>query len=128
MGGHADVLLGMVFSRDGQLLATGSYDGTIRVWDVQAAADHKQFLIDSASDDSEMINFNEIFIDDDGWAIYPNDGGSPLRLMWVPEMHRKSIYWNHPCCVCVMGHNCRKETLLGLGEFVHGKDWVKCMT
>ena len=118
----------MVFSGDGRLLATASVDCTVRVWDLQAAADHKQILINSASDNSGIANFNEVFIDDDRWAMCPTSrGGSPLRLMWVPEMHRKSLYWDHPCCVCVVGFNIQKETLLDLKKFVHGKDWVECM-
>jgi len=131
LGGHADSRLldrGMVFSGDGRLLATTLVDHTVRVWDlVRAAADHKQILINSASDNSAVTNFNEVSIDDDGWAMCPTSrGGSPLRLMWIPEMYRKSIYWDHPCCARVVGH-LQKETLLDLKKFVHGKDWVKCM-
>jgi WD40 repeat protein len=34
--GHADQVMGAVFSPDGERVATASYDGTARVWDVKS--------------------------------------------------------------------------------------------
>jgi len=121
LGGHTYDITCIAFSRDGQRLATTSNDHTIRTWDIQAAEAHKQ-----TSDSSELPNFNEVFIDNDGWATYTSRGGLPLRLMWIPDTHRWPIYF--PTSVCEMGGNYRKETRLNLEKFVHGKDWVMCKT
>ena len=123
LGGHAGILKGMAFSRDGQLLATTSEDRTIRIWDLLAAADHKQALVDS--DNPETVNFNEAFIDDDGWAVCTNDRGRlPLRLLWIPEMHRKTLH--RPVSVSVVVRDPQMETLLDLEKFVYGKEWGGC--
>ncbi len=112
----------MAFSTDGQFLTTTSNDRTIRVWDLQAAAEGKQVLIDSISNDLEIANFDEALIDHDGWAICMNShGGSPLRLMWIPEMHRQTLH--RPSNVCAVGR--QKQTRLNLKNCVYGKDWVK---
>lgn len=125
LGGHAGILKGMAFSRDGRLLATTSEDRTIRIWDLLAAADHKQVLIDS--DNAETANFDEAFIDDDGWAVCPStQGRSPLRLLWIPEMHRKTLH--RPVSVSVVVRDRQMETLLDLEKFVYGREWVRCKT
>lgn len=122
LAGHQNFVNHMAFSNDGRFLATTSDDHTIRVWDIQAAVDHKQAVVDS---DPGISNFNEAVIDDDGWAIgWASDDGLPLRLMWIPEMHRESLH--RPASVCVVGCDPRKETRLDLKDFFHGRDWVKC--
>ena len=40
MPGHAGSVLDVAFSPDGALLATGSADSMIRIWDVAAIATH----------------------------------------------------------------------------------------
>ena len=42
--GHTEAVLTITFSPDGNTLASGSSDDTVRLWDV-AKADHKQTLI-----------------------------------------------------------------------------------
>ena len=119
---HTDLVTSVTFSRDGQFFATTSHDRTVRIWDLQAAAEHKHDS-GSSSSDMEIANFDEARIDNDGWAICMNSrGGSPLRLMWIPEMHRQTLH--RPSNVCVVG--CQKQTRLDLKNYVHGKDWVKC--
>ena len=125
MLGHADDTKGIAFSNDGQFLATTSRKCTIRVWNLQAAMERKRNLLNSTSDDSELINFDEAEVDKDGWAVCTNGHGHiPLRrLMWVPGNLRLALH--RPSNVGAVSG--QKETRLGLENFVHGKDWVKCM-
>jgi len=124
LASHTSYVTKMAFSPDGQFLATTSNDRTIRVWDLQAAAEGKRVVIDSASNGLEIANFDEALIDNDGWAICMSSrGGSPLRLMWIPEMHRQTLH--RPSNVCAVGP--QKQTRLDLKNHVHGKDWVECI-
>ena len=113
LAGHQNFVNRMSFSNDGQFLATTSDDHTIRIWDIT-----------NFDSDPGIGNFNEAVIDDDGWAICASGDGLPLRLMWIPEMHRESLH--RPASVCVVGRDPRKETRLDLENFVHGRDWVNC--
>ena len=116
LAGHLDDVNRMAFSRDGRFLATTSEDYSVRIWDVDLAAARAKH---TASD----INFDEVFIDNDGWAMCTtNHGKSPLRLMWIPEVHRETLC--RPSNVCVVGR--QPQTRLDLRRFVHGRDWVKC--
>jgi len=129
LGGHTSYITSMEFSRDGLLLATtSSNDFTVRIWDMQAAAEHEQAVIDSSvADVCELPNLNEAFIDDDGWVTCPSRrGGPPLRLTWIPETHRGFLYL--PISVCKVVRCGQRGTGLDLGEFVHGKDWAMCKT
>jgi len=123
LAGHANHMNIMAFSRDGRFLASTSNDHTIRVWDLQVAAERKNTCINKTSDEPEITELSDdTFIDSDGWALCIDDRGrSPFRLMWVPEIHRAFI--PRPSSVFAGVSN---ETWLDLGRFVHGKDWVKC--
>ena len=126
LGGHTGYLNRFAFSKNGQFLATPSDDHTIRIWDLRAAVEHKQTLIDFVSDDSGLPNVNEAFIDNDGWVVCRSKRHGPLlRLIWLPEVHRSSLHLSVSASVVVVsGHE--KETLLDLESFVHGRGWVKC--
>jgi WD40 repeat protein len=41
--GHADFVISVAFSPDGQMLASGSYDKTIKLWDVQSGQEVRTF-------------------------------------------------------------------------------------
>ena len=117
LAGHLDDVNRMAFSRNGRFLATTSEDYSVRIWDLEAAAHAKHFT-HSASETT--VNFNEVLIDNDGWAT--SHGRSHLRLIWIPEVHRESL--RRPSNVCVVGR--QTQTQLDLRSFFHGKDWVKC--
>ena len=124
LASHLDDVSRMSFSRDGLFLATTSADYTVRVWNLKAAVENKLVFMHSASDTSGPTNFDETVIDNDGWAIRTRSHGrSPLRLMWIPEIHRESLHRSSN--MCVVGRE--MEIRLDLTNFVHGKDWVKCI-
>ncbi|MEX5634200.1 protein kinase domain-containing protein [Parafrankia sp. FMc2] len=53
LAGHLEAVTGLVFSPDGKLLVTYSYDGSARLWDATASGENAQPLavLGSASDD-----------------------------------------------------------------------------
>jgi len=127
LAGHTDYINCMALSRDGRLLVTTSRDFSVRIWNIQTAMKHKQVVIDSASDSSELPNLDEAFVDDDGWATCPSSrGGSPLRLMWIPETYQKSLQLPISVGEVVSDHG--KKAQVNLERFVHGKDWAMCKT
>jgi len=125
LAGHLDTLHRFALSTDGQYLATPSRDRTIRIWDLRAALKRKQLLIGSASDNSEVINLDECWIDSDGWFA-PTNGVDhqqlQRRLFWVPSIQRSGLC--RPSNVCVIG---QKETWLDIENFVHGEKWDECL-
>jgi len=119
LAGHVNDLYQFAFSRDGKYLTTPSRDRMLRIWDIPAALRQKQ-LVDSKS---EIVNFDNTWIDIDGWAICTNaNGGTPSRLICVPEIHRNRMC--RPSNVCVVGGHV--QTRLDFTNFVHGKNWTKC--
>ena len=123
LAGHLETVWRMSFSPDGRFLATTSHDRTLRMWDLQAAESRKRSSSSNTnSDDSwDIPGFtDETYIDPDGWAICRNgsEGGPLLRLMWLPEMHRGSLY--RPSNVFVVGRG--PKTRLDLGRFAHGEN------
>ena len=122
LGGHVARVNGLAFSMDGRHLVTTSNDHTIRIWNIPTAMDRK-VLINTASEDTEVTYFSDdTFFDSDGWAICQSNRSGPLRLIWVPELHRATI--SRPSSQFVV---IPKDILqLDLGSFVRGKDWTKC--
>ncbi|KAJ6561956.1 hypothetical protein B0H19DRAFT_1026780 [Mycena capillaripes] len=81
--GHSDTLTCLEFSRDGNLLFSGSKDGTVRMWDVRD-------LKTGSTASSDPMELGEDYgIDSQGWILDP-DG---TRLLWVPEVERKRMCW-----------------------------------
>ena len=54
--GHTDSVLGLAFSRDGRLLASASYDRTVRIWD--ATSGHLQHTLQDHSDSVYAVAFS----------------------------------------------------------------------
>ena len=66
--GHLDKVWSVVFSPDGSRLATGSYDATVRVWDVASTT---VLLCYDSGTHNQIIDFG-----DDSTRIVVN--GAPL--------------------------------------------------
>ena len=121
LAGHLDVVMNMAFSSSGQLLASTSMDDTIRIWNIHGAAVRSQAFINSPPNNLDtVINWD---IDEHGWLTC--NYGPPLRLIWIPELHRKLL--RRPSNVCVVDQRGTVATHLDLEFYhAHGREWTKC--
>jgi WD40 repeat protein len=98
--GHTNNVRSVAFFPDGKRIMSASWDGTIRVWDV-----------DLLEERGEM----------DGWQVKKVDeywifGPKGERLFWTP------LPFRHTRNTLVIGE-CQK---IDFSNFVHGDEWVKC--
>jgi len=97
----------VAFSQDGQWIASGSHDNTIRVWNAAAEMGI-----------AKQVDFtDQSMIDNEGWIC----GNKGELLTWIPQIHRLSLH--RPSNIWVSGEH---ETLLDLSSFVHGPNWATC--
>ncbi|KIM25035.1 hypothetical protein M408DRAFT_226597 [Serendipita vermifera MAFF 305830] len=101
-------VMSVTFSLDGRKLASGSSDGTVRVWDLG---------IDDTISSTGLIATNTSE-EKDGWVLGPK---SEL-LFWVPHELRKGL--------CLPGRMVLASpfpiTELDFSAFVHGESWIQC--
>jgi len=126
LGGHSESLKCLEFSEDGWLLAGLSHNRTLRIWDLHNTTEaHDQAALNTAPDNAHMeISYitDGTSLDAHGWITRTGDsGGSTVRLLWIPDVHRPSLSWSRS--VLMLG---REETRLNLKRFVNGEEWVKC--
>jgi WD40 repeat protein len=98
--GHSESVTSVAFFPDGKQIMSASYDGTIRVWDVELLEER-----------GEM----------DGWQMKRRDGN------WIfgPKGERlfcSPLPFRHTRNTLVIGE-CPK---IDFSNFVHGDEWVKC--
>ncbi|QRV82834.1 Vegetative incompatibility protein HET-E-1 [Ceratobasidium sp. AG-Ba] len=103
---HTDWVKSIACSPDGRLVASGSYDGSIRVWDW-----HK--LISKPQRDRHWWT-----VDADGWVV----GHDSSLLFWVPPDLRTGLKW--PQSVGIIQE--RGEWELDLSGAYIGREWTKC--
>ena len=80
--GHTDRIHSMTFSPDGNTLVTGSYDGTVRLWDV---ATHRQIGAPLAGHDGEIYS---VAFSPDGKVVASGADDGMVRL-WDVATHRQ---------------------------------------
>ena len=80
--GHTDRIHSMAFSPDGNTLVTGSYDGTVRLWDVAA---HRQIGAPLAGHDGKIYS---VAFSPDGKAVASGADDGMVRL-WDVATHRQ---------------------------------------
>jgi WD40 repeat protein/uncharacterized caspase-like protein len=94
ISGHTDEITAVNFSADGKLLATTSFDGTIKIWDVSAAATGKVELARTLSEMAMPVE--SAAFSDDGRALAVSGGntvgvwelntGAALRTINIPAV------------------------------------------
>ncbi|MFI5586323.1 WD40 repeat domain-containing protein [Amycolatopsis sp. NPDC051758] len=80
--GHTDALFSARFSPDGKTLATGSMDGTVRLWDVEATTSRKTLALSGPA-----AGLGDIHFTPDGSTIMAAAG-------WAPGVGQQVAFWN----------------------------------
>ena len=82
LAGHADEVHSVAFSRDGKILASGSLDGTVRLWD---AATHRQI---GSPLTGHTGGVNSVAFSPDGKILASGSDDDTVRL-WDAATHRQ---------------------------------------
>jgi hypothetical protein len=75
--GHSEEVNAVVFSPDGQLVASASWDSTVRVWET-ATGHCRSVLVD------QPLTISHIAFSLDGRTLHTNSGDIPLPLDLIP--------------------------------------------
>jgi WD40 repeat protein len=108
--GHTSYICGLTFSFDGEKLASGSWDGQLRIWNTADLLGHSQLSVEGSPDETHIKN---------GWAV--SEIGD--LLFWVPRDHRGGLF--SPRNITVMeGEGI--PTQLDLTRFRYRESWTEC--
>jgi len=86
--GHTDSVIQVAFSNDGQYVATGSYDGTVRIWTPQDGA--LVHALDGPSKEVEWISWHP-----KGHAILAGSTDTMAWMWWAPTGKLMQIFAGH---------------------------------
>lgn len=86
--GHSDSVSQVAFSHDGKYAATGSYDGTVRIWDPQSGA-----LVHSLDGPSKEVEW--ILWHPKGHAILAGSADTMAWMWWAPTGKLMQIFAGH---------------------------------
>jgi len=124
-------VISVVFSPDGLFVASGSYDGSVKLWTVPTtfirlpAAVHK--ITEKAPNEAGFlyrrgcpILSDGSYIDQDGW-MRDSRGEDSRRLFWVPHVNRVGFWWPRNTAVIA-----RTVTKIDFSRFAHGENWAEC--
>ncbi|KAG8792948.1 hypothetical protein FRC12_004393 [Ceratobasidium sp. 428] len=103
--GHTRSVQALAFSPDGELVASGSYDGSIRIWDARPG--------------SILSGENEWRLGSKGWVTATN--GKDL-LLWVPPEFRNDL--SRPPNLAVI--STKKSLVLDFNGLAKGNYWHEC--
>jgi WD40 repeat protein len=115
MRGHTDSVMSVAFSPDGERIASGSYDETIRVWDARTGSTTADKFTSSTVDlgtDAITLPYAQ-----ESWVRGPNQE----LIMWVPPEYRFCLQLPPRYIVIASA-----RVIVDMSHFVHGTDWVKC--
>ncbi|KAJ7613199.1 quinon protein alcohol dehydrogenase-like superfamily [Roridomyces roridus] len=114
LNGHTASVCCLRWFPDGTQVASGSWDKTIRFWDVRPSFESNTAL-QAHLGDSPIFKLTG---DMHGWVL----NGASQRMFWVPPWLREGLYFSRSSLVI----RDRGTTKLDLSQFVHGVEWVAC--
>lgn len=79
--GHVSSVRSIRFSPDGRHIASGSEDGTIRIWDIENAV--------APSATAEVGTHRNWTLSEEGWVL----GQDGELLLWIPPDMRASLWY-----------------------------------
>jgi ribosome assembly protein SQT1 len=86
--GHSDSVIQVAFSNDGKYVATGSYDGTVRIWQPEDGA--LVHALDGPSKEVEWISWHP-----KGHAILAGSTDTMAWMWWAPTGKLMQIFAGH---------------------------------
>jgi len=87
-GGHTNVVRSLYFSQDGQLLLSGSYDGSLKLWDLKTG----KLLTSSPSTDQAILS-GAVLSPDNRYAAFTWSMTEALPRIWDIEQNKTYNTW-----------------------------------
>jgi WD40 repeat protein len=104
LAGHTDLITAVAFSPDGQMLATGSYDQTVKLWDV--AAGRERIRLEGHGGEVRAVAFSP-----DGTTLATANADRTARLWDVRTGQERGRLDGHSDVVCSLAFSPDGKTL-----------------